>query len=103
MHSSMCKNSIPFCMNSVYRASQILQSYVFILSESSKILRFYSRQLTVVQGAGGMQMIDPLYQRILIRECKRLKIPVIFDEVFTGFWRLGREVSWRVYSVCSCF
>ncbi|PIN20538.1 Acetylornithine aminotransferase [Handroanthus impetiginosus] len=45
----------------------------------------------VVQGAGGMQMIDPLYQRILVRECKSQKIPVIFDEVFTGFWRLGRE------------
>ncbi|KAL0404568.1 UNVERIFIED_CONTAM: Bifunctional dethiobiotin synthetase/7,8-diamino-pelargonic acid aminotransferase, mitochondrial [Sesamum radiatum] len=45
----------------------------------------------VIQGAGGMQMIDPLYQRILVRECKYRKIPVIFDEVFTGFWRLGRE------------
>lgn len=45
----------------------------------------------VVQGAGGMQMIDPLYQHILVNECKSRKIPVIFDEVFTGFWRLGRE------------
>lgn len=47
----------------------------------------------VVQGAGGMQMIDPLYQRILVRECKCRKIPVIFDEAFTGFWRLGRETA----------
>lgn len=47
----------------------------------------------VVQGAGGMQMIDPLYQRILVRECKCRKIPVIFDEVFTGFWRLGIETA----------
>ncbi|KAL1558381.1 Bifunctional dethiobiotin synthetase/7,8-diamino-pelargonic acid aminotransferase, mitochondrial [Salvia divinorum] len=47
----------------------------------------------VVQGAGGMQMIDPLYQRTLVMECKRRKIPVIFDEVFTGFWRLGRETA----------
>ncbi|KAL0290108.1 UNVERIFIED_CONTAM: Bifunctional dethiobiotin synthetase/7,8-diamino-pelargonic acid aminotransferase, mitochondrial [Sesamum angustifolium] len=46
----------------------------------------------LIQGAGGMQMIDPLYQRILVRECKYRKIPVIFDEVFTGFWRLGREI-----------
>lgn len=45
----------------------------------------------VVQGAGGMHMIDPLFQRILVRECQIRKIPVIFDEVFTGFWRLGRE------------
>ncbi|KAH7671757.1 Dethiobiotin synthase protein [Dioscorea alata] len=45
----------------------------------------------VVQGAGGMQMIDPLFQRTLVRECRARRIPVIFDEVFTGFWRLGRE------------
>ncbi|KAL6525441.1 Bifunctional dethiobiotin synthetase/7,8-diamino-pelargonic acid aminotransferase, mitochondrial [Orobanche hederae] len=45
----------------------------------------------VIHGAGGMEMIDPLYQRILVRECKCRKIPVIFDEVFSGFWRLGRE------------
>lgn len=51
----------------------------------------------MIQGAGGMQMIDPLYQRILVRECKYRKIPVIFDEVFSGFWRLGREVSWSQY------
>uniref|UniRef100_A0A1D1XRV0 Adenosylmethionine-8-amino-7-oxononanoate aminotransferase n=1 Tax=Anthurium amnicola TaxID=1678845 RepID=A0A1D1XRV0_9ARAE len=38
-----------------------------------------------------MQMIDPLFQRVLVKECQSCKIPVIFDEVFTGFWRLGRE------------
>lgn len=48
---------------------------------------------SVVQGAGGMRMIDPLFQRILVKECQNRKIPVIFDEVFTGFWRLGREVK----------
>ncbi|GFQ01905.1 bifunctional dethiobiotin synthetase/7 8-diamino-pelargonic acid aminotransferase mitochondrial [Phtheirospermum japonicum] len=36
---------------------------------------------SLIQGAGGMEMIDPLYQRILVRECKRRKIPVIFDEL----------------------
>ncbi|XP_021755387.1 bifunctional dethiobiotin synthetase/7,8-diamino-pelargonic acid aminotransferase, mitochondrial-like [Chenopodium quinoa] len=45
----------------------------------------------VIHGAGGMYMIDPLFQRILVRECQKRKIPVIFDEVFTGFWRLGVE------------
>ncbi|XP_042440552.1 bifunctional dethiobiotin synthetase/7,8-diamino-pelargonic acid aminotransferase, mitochondrial-like [Zingiber officinale] len=45
----------------------------------------------VIQGAGGMHMVDPLFQRILVKECQSRKIPVIFDEVFTGFWRLGRE------------
>lgn len=45
----------------------------------------------VIQGAGGMLMVDPLFQRVLVNECRRRKIPVIFDEVFTGFWRLGTE------------
>lgn len=44
----------------------------------------------VVQGAGGMKFIDPLFQKILIIECRKRKIPIIFDEVFTGFWRLGK-------------
>jgi len=46
----------------------------------------------VIQGAGGMEMVDPLFQRVLVKECRNQKIPVIFDEVFTGFWRLGAEV-----------
>ncbi|KAJ4827784.1 Bifunctional dethiobiotin synthetase/7,8-diamino-pelargonic acid aminotransferase, mitochondrial [Turnera subulata] len=45
----------------------------------------------VIQGAGGMLMIDPLFQRVLVNECRSRNIPVIFDEVFTGFWRLGTE------------
>lgn len=47
----------------------------------------------VIQGAGGMLMIDPLFQRVLVNECRSRNIPVIFDEVFTGFWRLGAEVG----------
>lgn len=45
----------------------------------------------VIHGAGGMVMVDPLFQRVLVKECKSRNIPVIFDEVFTGFWRLGVE------------
>ncbi|XVF34248.1 hypothetical protein REPUB_Repub18cG0043300 [Reevesia pubescens] len=47
----------------------------------------------VIQGAGGMLMIDPLFQRMLVNECRDCRIPVIFDEVFTGFWRLGVEAA----------
>ncbi|KAL4451869.1 hypothetical protein ABPG75_007531 [Micractinium tetrahymenae] len=43
----------------------------------------------VLQGAGGMRLVDPLYQRALVEVCREQRIPVIFDEVFTGFWRLG--------------
>lgn len=46
----------------------------------------------VIQAAGGMHMVDPLFQRVLVNECRTRNIPIIFDEVFTGFWRLGTEV-----------
>lgn len=47
-----------------------------------------------------MHFIDPLFQRVLVRECQSRKIPVIFDEVFTGFWRLGAEVGCLYNYVC---
>eukprot|EP01025_Chloroclados_australasicus_P029554 TRINITY_DN29549_c0_g2_i3.p1 TRINITY_DN29549_c0_g2~~TRINITY_DN29549_c0_g2_i3.p1 ORF type:complete len:756 (-),score=91.00 TRINITY_DN29549_c0_g2_i3:381-2408(-) len=43
----------------------------------------------VMQGAGGMNFVDPLYQKVLLKICRERRIPVIFDEVFTGLWRLG--------------
>uniref|UniRef100_A0A0A9CZW8 BIO1 n=1 Tax=Arundo donax TaxID=35708 RepID=A0A0A9CZW8_ARUDO len=62
----------------------------FSLSNNSELIAALIIE-PVIQGAGGMHMIDPLFQRVLVRECKKRKIPVIFDEVFTGFWRLGAE------------
>ncbi|KAL7622330.1 hypothetical protein AAE478_007834 [Parahypoxylon ruwenzoriense] len=63
----------------------------------------------VVIGAGGMELVDPLFQRALAHVVRRSAelfgsehqldtsdhtswtgIPVIFDEVFTGLYRLGR-------------
>lgn len=45
----------------------------------------------VVQGAGGMRLIDPEFHRAMTDVCKIRKIPIIVDEVFTGIWRLGVE------------
>ncbi|TFK49523.1 PLP-dependent transferase [Heliocybe sulcata] len=49
----------------------------------------------LVMGAGGMIFVDPLFQRILVdtvREGELSKtLPVIFDEVFVGLYRLGIE------------
>jgi dethiobiotin synthetase/adenosylmethionine--8-amino-7-oxononanoate aminotransferase len=45
----------------------------------------------VLQGAGGMRLIDPEFQRAMAAACKARKIPLILDEVFTGFWRLGES------------
>ncbi|KAI2617756.1 PLP-dependent transferase [Hypoxylon sp. NC1633] len=63
----------------------------------------------VVIGAGGMELVDPLFQRALVNVIRRSEnlfgsghksdssdvthwsgLPVIFDEVFTGLYRLGR-------------
>ncbi|KAJ8118362.1 hypothetical protein OPT61_g622 [Boeremia exigua] len=66
----------------------------------------------VVLGAGGMIFVDPLFQRSLARVVRRYNfatsgsapqkiegehawtgLPVMFDEVFTGLYRLGRFSS----------
>ncbi|KAH9988993.1 PLP-dependent transferase [Russula vinacea] len=43
----------------------------------------------LVLGAGGMLFVDPLFQRVLIDAARARGLPVIFDEVFAGLWRLG--------------
>ncbi|ODA83832.1 hypothetical protein RJ55_02348 [Drechmeria coniospora] len=68
----------------------------------------------VVVGAGGMELVDPLFQRTLVNVVRQSPhlfdtrggspaspkdshdwsgLPVIFDEVFTGLYRLGRFTS----------
>ncbi|KAJ3020672.1 hypothetical protein HKX48_000401 [Thoreauomyces humboldtii] len=45
----------------------------------------------ILLGAGGMILVDPLFQHVLIRVVRSLAtpLPVIYDEVFVGFHRLG--------------
>ncbi|KAL6774602.1 BIO1 [Auxenochlorella protothecoides x Auxenochlorella symbiontica] len=43
----------------------------------------------VVQGSGGMRLVDPAFQRALAAEARARGIPLVLDEVFTGLWRLG--------------
>jgi dethiobiotin synthetase/adenosylmethionine--8-amino-7-oxononanoate aminotransferase len=43
----------------------------------------------IVQGAGGMRMVDPEFHRAMSIVCKEKRIPLVVDEVFTGMWRLG--------------
>ncbi|KAJ7074717.1 PLP-dependent transferase [Mycena amicta] len=56
----------------------------------------------LVMGAGGMLFVDPLFQRVLIdvvrsrgsepeSDADWRGLPVIFDEVFVGLYRLGME------------
>lgn len=56
----------------------------------------------VILGAGGMMLADPLFQRCLVEAVRATGpassgsdtdwqgMPVVFDEVFTGLYRLGR-------------
>ena len=32
-------------------------------------------------GAGGLKFIDPLYQKVLVQECKARGMPIVYDEV----------------------
>lgn len=50
----------------------------------------------IVMGAGGMIFVDPLFQRILVdvvrdRSLFPNPLPVVYDEVFAGLYRLGFE------------
>ncbi|XP_043709582.1 bifunctional dethiobiotin synthetase/7,8-diamino-pelargonic acid aminotransferase, mitochondrial isoform X2 [Telopea speciosissima] len=72
---------------SVYISQQLLQ-----FQGSSRFTQVGALIIEpVIHGAGGMHMIDPLFQRVIVKECRSRQIPIIFDEVFTGFWRLGAE------------
>ncbi len=43
----------------------------------------------VLLGAGGMKFIDPLWQRALIDLARSKHVPIIFDEVAAGLYRVG--------------
>ncbi|EEB05651.1 adenosylmethionine-8-amino-7-oxononanoate aminotransferase [Schizosaccharomyces japonicus yFS275] len=69
----------------------------------------------LVVGAGGMLFVDPLFQRVLVdiakgrlpespwyteaHENKKAGIPVVFDEVFIGLYRLGQLRSADILGV----
>ena len=77
----------------------------------------------VLMGAGGMVWVDPAFQRCLVEEVRAFDgfgkealvkneflagskntwkgLPVVFDEVFSGCWRLGRKSAADMLQVVS--
>jgi dethiobiotin synthetase/adenosylmethionine--8-amino-7-oxononanoate aminotransferase len=77
----------------------------------------------VLMGAGGMVWVDPAFQRCLVEEVRSFEgfgketsvkneflarsqnqwkgLPVVFDEVFSGCWRLGRKSAADMLQVVS--
>ncbi|KAL6756174.1 pyridoxal phosphate-dependent transferase [Haematococcus lacustris] len=43
----------------------------------------------LVQGAGGMLLLDPQFQRQMVQACRARGMAIIFDEVMTGLYRVG--------------
>jgi bifunctional dethiobiotin synthetase / adenosylmethionine---8-amino-7-oxononanoate aminotransferase len=62
----------------------------------------------LVMGAGGMIFVDPLFQRVMVDVVRGTNgnlpspwsgLPIIFDEVFVGLYRIGMESSSSVLGV----
>ncbi|KAF9020973.1 PLP-dependent transferase [Hymenopellis radicata] len=63
----------------------------------------------LILGAGGMMFIDPLFQRVLVDVVREMEattdrsswsgMPVIFDEVFVGLYRIGMESTTSILGV----
>ena len=43
----------------------------------------------IMIGAGGIKFVDPLFQNILVTACRQRGIPIVYDEVAAGMYRLG--------------
>ena len=47
-------------------------------------------------GAGGFKLVDVLFQHVLVKTCKEAGIPVVFDEVAVGMYRIGPDSTIRM-------
>ena len=47
-------------------------------------------------GAGGFKLVDVLFQNLLVEFCKKEGVPVIFDEVAVGMYRIGPSSTLRM-------
>ena len=52
-----------------------------------------------VQGTGGVVAASRSFMRSLSRHCRERRIPLVFDEVFTGFGRTGRLFAFEHFGI----
>lgn len=85
----------------------------YIKSSLQRLSKNGSRQLgalviePLLMGAGGMVFVDPLFQRILVDIVRGIDspspdwvpLPVIFDEVFVGLYRIGMQSTTAILGV----
>ncbi len=65
----------------------------FLEKNSEKVVCFLLE--SIVQGASGMRMVRPEFVKKLCNIFREHNIPVIFDEVMTGFCRTGTMFSYE--------
>ncbi|KAI8384266.1 pyridoxal phosphate-dependent transferase [Radiomyces spectabilis] len=95
------------------RDPELASIYKDYIRSQLKMLRDQKRHIgavlmePVLMGAGGMIFVDPLFQRVLVDTIRQESadllgyssadkagwqgLPVVFDEVFAGWYRLGRQ------------
>jgi adenosylmethionine---8-amino-7-oxononanoate aminotransferase len=59
----------------------------YLVQHATELVAFILEPL--IQGAAGMRMARPDFLRLVVRRVQEAGIPVIFDEVMTGFGRTG--------------
>jgi len=60
------------------------------LGANNKLQRIGSLVMEpILIGAGGMKFVDPLWQRALIDVARSKRVPVVFDEIASGLYRVG--------------
>ncbi|KXZ52356.1 hypothetical protein GPECTOR_10g990 [Gonium pectorale] len=60
----------------------------------------------LLQGAGGMLLVEPAFQRAVAEVCRSRGLPVIVDEVFTGLFRAGHlsaAAALRIMPDIACY
>lgn len=75
--------------------SEVEKKEALALEQAERVLKEHHSSLAafilepLVQGASGMRMVRPEFIRTLFDMVRAYKIPIIFDEVMTGFYRTG--------------